>query len=97
MHVEFSLEAKAEFEDSERYYECQVQELGAQFRTDVRNALIRIRNWPLAAQVERGDIRRMMLGRFPYKLLYSVEADRIYIIAVAHLHRAPDYWINRSK
>lgn len=97
MHVEFSLEAKAEFEDDERYYECQVQGLGAQFRTDVRNALIRIRNWPLAAQVEQGDIRRMMLSRFPYKLLYSVETDRIYIIAVAHLHRAPDYWINRSK
>ncbi|WP_350131893.1 hypothetical protein [Nitrosomonas sp.] len=31
MHVEFSLEAKAEFEDSERYYECQLQGLGAQF------------------------------------------------------------------
>lgn len=39
MHVEFSLEAKAEFEDSERYYECQVQRLGAQFRADVRNTL----------------------------------------------------------
>ena len=33
MHVEFLLEAKEEFEDSERYYECQVQGLGAQFRT----------------------------------------------------------------
>jgi hypothetical protein len=31
MHVEFSLEAKAEFEDSERYYECQMQGLGVQF------------------------------------------------------------------
>lgn len=61
MHVEFSLEAKAEFEDSKRYYECQMQGLGAQFHADIRNALIRIRNWPLSAQVERGDIRRMML------------------------------------
>ena len=82
MHVEFSLEAKAEFEDSERYYECQVQGLGSQFRSDVRSTLIRIRNWPLAAQIERGDIRRIMLSRFPYKLLYSVEADKIYIIAL---------------
>lgn len=32
MHIEFSLEAKAEFEDSERYHECQVQGLGAHFR-----------------------------------------------------------------
>jgi hypothetical protein len=38
----------------------------------------------------------MILSRFPYKLLYSVETDCIYIIAVAHLHRAPDYWVERD-
>jgi hypothetical protein len=78
MHVEFSLEAKAEFEDGERYYECQVQGLGAQFRTDVRNALIRIRNWPLAAQVEQGDIRRMMLSRFPYIAIFRRSRSNLY-------------------
>ncbi len=91
MHFEFSPEAKAEFEDGERYYERQVAGLGAQFRADVREALIRLRSWPLATPVEQGSIRRLILSRFPYKLLYSVEADHIYIIAVAHLHRAPDY------
>lgn len=44
----------------------------------------------------RGEIRRMILSRFPYKLLYSIETDCIYIIAVAHLHRAPDYWVDRD-
>ena len=96
MYFEFSPEAKAEFEDGERYYERQVQGLGAQFRADVREALIRLRNWPLATPIERGDVRRLVLSRFPYKLLYSIETDRIYIIALAHLHRAPDYWIKRS-
>lgn len=38
----------------------------------------------------------MILSRFPYKLLYAIEPDHIYIIAVAHLHRAPDYWIERD-
>ena len=38
----------------------------------------------------------MILSRFPYKLLYSVEADHLYVIAVAHLHRAPDYWVDRD-
>lgn len=97
MRVEFSPEAKAEFNDSEIYYELQAQGLGARFRTDVREALVRLRNWPLAAPVERGEIRRMILSRFPYKLLYSVENTHLYIIAVAHLHRAPDYWIERDK
>jgi plasmid stabilization system protein ParE len=97
MRIEFSPEAKLEFDDGERYYERQVRGLGERFRADVRDALARLRNWPLAAPVERGDIRRMILSRFPYKLLYSVETDLIYVIAVAHLHRAPDYWIERDK
>jgi hypothetical protein len=97
MRVEFSPEAKTEFGDGESYYKRQVAGLGARFRTDVRDALVRLRNWPLAAPVERGEIRRMILSRFPYKLLYSVEADLIYIVAVAHLHRAPDYWIERDQ
>ena len=95
MRFEFSPEARTEFEDGERYYERQVSGLGARFRSDVRETLVRLRNWPLAAPVERGEIRRLILSRFPYKLLYSVEADCIYILAVAHLHRAPDYWVER--
>ena len=95
MRFEFSPQARAEFEDGEHCYEAQVPGLGNRFRKDIRQALRRLRRWPLAAPVERGDIRRLTLSRFPYKLLYSVEADRIYVIAVAHLHRAPDYWVDR--
>lgn len=93
MQFEFSPEARTEFEEGVRYYERQVAGLGARFRIDVRDGLARLRNWPLAAPIERGDIRRLILTRFPYKLLYSVEPDRIYIVAVAHLHRMPNYWI----
>lgn len=96
MRIEFSDEARAEFRDGENYYERQAPGLGGRFRADVRDALKRMRHWPLAAPIERGEIRRMILSRFPYKLLYSVEADCIYIIAVAHLHRAPEYWIGRT-
>ncbi len=38
----------------------------------------------------------MILSRFPCKLLYSVETDHICVIAVAHLYRAPDYWVERT-
>ncbi len=96
MRIEFSPEAKTEFSDGENYYERQVPGLGARFRAEVRDALKRMRHWPLAAPVERGEVRRMILSRFPYKLLYSVEADHLYVIAVAHLHRAPDYWVDRD-
>ena len=39
--------------------------------------------------------RRVLVPKFPYGLLYRVEPDRIYIIAVMHLHRRPGYWRSR--
>jgi toxin ParE1/3/4 len=95
MRVIFSPEAREEFDEAERYYNRQVEGLGQRFRAEVRLALPRIRAWPLSCPRERGDIRRLILSRFPYKLLYSVEADHIYIIAVAHQHREPQYWTDR--
>jgi plasmid stabilization system protein ParE len=96
MRIEFSPEAKSEFDDAERFYERQVAGLGARFRHDVKEAINRLRQWPFAAPLERGDIRRLTLSRFPYKLLFSVETDYLYIIAVAHQHRSPTYWIERA-
>ena len=96
MKLIFSPEARREFEEAERYYACQAPGLGSEFRKSVKEALPRIRTWPLSCPVERGEIRRLTLSRFPYKLLYSVESDHLYVIAVAHQHREPNYWGNRA-
>jgi plasmid stabilization system protein ParE len=97
MRVVFAPEARDEFVDAERYYEEQLPGLGARFRGEVRVALRRARAWPLSCPIERGDIRRLILTRFPYKLLYSIESEHLYVLAVAHQHRQPNYWVGRSK
>ncbi len=96
MRVLFSPEARLEFEDAEAYYEEQQPGLGKRLRADVRQALARIRRWPLCCALETNGIRRLLLSRFPYKLLYAVEADHLYVIAFAHLHREPGYWSKRE-
>lgn len=97
MRVVFAPEAQLEFKEAEQYYRHQLPGLEDQLREEVRSALRRLRTWPLAFPVERGDIRRVLLRRFPYKLLYSIETDHLYIIAVAHQHRRPSYWYGRTK
>lgn len=84
-----------EFEAAENYYQQLLPEMGAAFGQEVRTALRRIRTWPLACPIESADIRRLTLSRFPYKLLYAVEVDHLYLIAIAHQHRRPDYWSHR--
>ncbi len=33
--------------------------------------------------------------RFPYSIIFRVDSDRIYVIAVAHAKRRPGYWKDR--
>ena len=97
MKIVFSKYAKLELEDATHFYELEFEGLGRRFKVEIKKAAIRISENPKAWLVERGEVRRCLLHKFPYKLLYSIEEDHILIIAVAHLHRKPDYWIDREQ
>ena len=96
MRVVFSDLAKRELDDATNFYEMEFEGLGKRFLTEVKKAVVRISEYPKAWSVERGEVRKCLLHRFPYKLLYSIERDHIHVMAVAHLHRKPDYWVERS-
>ena len=93
MRVIFSTLAKRELENAADYYELEQEGLGRRFKAEIKSAARRIARYPLAWPIERGEIRKCSLQRFPYKMLYSIERDHILVIAVAHQHRRPDYWV----
>lgn len=97
MNVIFDDLANEEFNDAVEYYEFQVEELGKWFKEEIKRALGTIKRFPEIGIVEEEDIRRYILHKFPYKMLYSIEKEYIYIIAIAHMHREPNYWIKRTK
>jgi len=97
MRVIFTRIARRELEDAVRYYELEYSGLGRGFKEEVRKAALRIAEYPQAWSIERGDVRKCLLHKFPYKLMYSVEEDHILVIAVAHQHRKPDYWVDRDE
>ena len=97
MKIIFDELAKAEYEDAVEYYEIEVTGLGIRFKNEIKRALRTIKKFPKIGMIEEGDIRRYVLHKFPFKILYSIEKDYIYIIVVAHTHREPMYWINRVK
>lgn len=95
--VIFTRFARQELEDAVRYYEQEYSGLGSKFKEEVRKAALRIVAYPQAWSIERGDVRKCLLHKFPYKLMYSVEEDHILVIAVAHQHRKPHYWAGRDE
>lgn len=97
MRVIFTRLARQELEAAVRYYELEYSGLGYMFKEEVRKAALRIAAYPQAWSIERGDVRKCLLHKFPYKLMYSVEDNHILVIAVAHQHRKPDYWVGRDE
>lgn len=95
MRVIFDELAKIELDDGREYYEIEVTGLGKRFKQEVKRAINIIKKMPKIGSPESENIRRYILHKFPYKVLYSIEKDHIYVIAIAHLHREPMYWINR--
>ncbi len=93
--VVFHRLAAAELVESALFYERRRAGLGDKFNSSVDAALELIRSHP-----ELG--RRGLLGtfsvrtrRFPYHIVYELQPDRIWIVAVAHLSRKPGYWTGR--
>jgi plasmid stabilization system protein ParE len=88
----FLPEADAEFREAARYYESEAPGLGVAFVAEIRRAISEILTNPEAATLVGGGIRRRLVRRFPYSLLYSLEGDEVVVLAVAHQKRRPRYW-----
>jgi toxin ParE1/3/4 len=87
----------AEMEHSRKWYEERAKDLGTEFLVEVDRAIETVREspviWPL--RDEGRGIRRYLVHRFPYGVVYRVSDQVIQIIAVMHLRRHPDYWRGR--
>jgi len=89
--------ARREYDEAKEFYETEQPGLGSQFKEQIRHSLLRIQQYPQAWPPERKEIRRYLVHKFPYKILYSIQDDKILVLAFAHLHRQPDYWVERLK
>ncbi len=96
MIYEFHPEAEQEFIEAAAYYERQVMGLGERFGGEVRQVIERLLEYPELGSPINEDLRRLVLPRFPYVLIYSVTSDLLRVVAVAHAHRRPGYWRTRG-
>jgi len=98
--LRFDDEATEELETAADWYEARRENLGFEFMTAVRDALDRIaegpQTWSLTPDVPmRLNVRRFLLRRFPYAIVYVELETEIRLLAVAHTSREPGFWRNR--
>lgn len=65
----------------------------------VDSVLDDVADWPQMGHVDRSAEtehapRRFPLERFPYHLVWVVTDDEVYVVAFAHDHQKPGYWLS---
>jgi len=54
-----------------------------------------ILRFPEVPRLRQREYRRVNLRAFPHYVAYIIRGDTIWVVAIAHGHRRPEFWINR--
>jgi len=87
--------AEAEINEAADFYDIESPGLGTVFIDEIQRAIGNISLHPEAYTLIQSRVRRTILNKFPYSLIYSVRSNEIRILAVAHQKRRPFYWHRR--
>jgi ParE toxin of type II toxin-antitoxin system, parDE len=94
--IAFHTDAAEEMRAAAASYEGRERSLGDRFLDEVEEGLQRIQQFPQLWPIYEGAYRRYLLKRFPYGLIYRIDPEQIFIMAVAQVHRRPGYWRSRA-
>ena len=93
--VTLRVEAQADFDAAFHWYQSQRAGLGAEFAERVQETLDQIAARPELYPRVLPDVRRAVVRRFPYLVIYQVEPDRIVVVSIVHGSRDPRFWYER--
>ena len=96
MSITFLPQAKEEFLDAIAYYEEARHGLGERFKEEVDRCVLWISEHPELCRLRSGGYRRINLRVFPFHIPFITRDSTLWILAVAHSSRKPEYWIRRS-
>lgn len=94
--LSFNEEARGELREAASFYGLESPTLRIAFLEAVDLALAQLHAHPESTPVVRGAVRRKLVRRFPYSLLYTLRPGEIRILAVMNQSRRPFYWRGRT-
>ena len=94
-HVRFSPLASREVQVTAREYERKAPGLGERFIAEVEAATGQLSAFPGSGTGFGPRLRRRLVTRFPFALLYSVREECVWVVAVMHQSRGPTFLARR--
>ena len=90
-------DAAAELSSSIEFYEEARLGLGIEFKTSVWKAIQVIQRQPDHYPLKSDGTRSLLMARFPFNIRYVELPETIWIVAIAHTSRRPNYWKDRLR
>jgi toxin ParE2 len=88
--------AQSDYQQALAWYQARSPQAAANFETAVEVALRRIADTPeLWARCDDRH-RFYTLRRYPYSIIYRVEAGSVLVVAFAHARRSMSFWLGRG-
>lgn len=79
--------AEADLAEAQAWYESQRAGLGDELLDEIRHAVGLLADDPERRPFYYRDFRRLLTRRFPYKLFYRVEGERVIVFRILHAKR----------
>ncbi len=92
----FHPEARDEYERALAWYQARSPRAASRFEAEVQRLLDLVQLNPESFPAYDDEHRFVVLRRFAYTLIYRVQPDRIFVVAVAQAGQRPGYWQGRS-
>lgn len=96
MNIHYHPDAFEEMVEAAIFYEEHQEGLGGRFLDTIEHSLTKISNHPTIWRADQRGRRKYRVKQFPYLLIYKISQETIYILAVAHTSRRPNYWRGRN-
>jgi plasmid stabilization system protein ParE len=87
--------AEADLQDARLWYESQRTGLGDELLIEVRSAVQLLEKEPERRPIYYNGFRRLITRRFPYKIFYRVEGDRVIVFRILHANPRA-FWKSRK-
>ena len=95
MRYSFHPEARIELLDAVDYYDKCSLGLGLDFSEEIYSSIQQILRFPYAWSQSSKHTRRCLTKRFPFGIIYAIDENAIFVLAIMHLNRKPNYWHKR--
>jgi plasmid stabilization system protein ParE len=87
--------ALREFNEAIDYYASIGPDLGVRFYHEIERLMLEACEHPQLFRQFDPPARRHFSDRFPYGVVYLVEPEHLWIVAIMQLNREPGYWRER--